>query len=316
VVEEMRRVSLRNVTSSLLHVDAPDPAGLLRAIDAFVAAFHQFHRIALPFGEWLDRLPLPTNLRWRAAARTLDETFYAWIDGRVAAPDPKPSDALTALTTGIDAGTPEGQARRRAARDALLVFLFAGVDTTASALASVWYLLARAPEAERALHREIDAVLGGRLPDWDHLAKLPFLMHVVEEALRLHPPVPSVSRRPLCPVELSSRPATIPMNCSLSLSQWHIHHDDRFFARPDAFLPERWEDGNRDAVPEGAYFPFGLGGKRCIGEHFALLEMRLTLAVIAQRFRLVIPPGVEMPLTVSTSARPKHPLRAVVEART
>jgi cytochrome P450 len=316
VVEEMKRISLRNVTRSLFHVDAePQAVRILRAIDGFIGALHRFHRVALPFGEWLDWLPLPTNLRLRAAARTLDEILYTWIDQRATLPPPWPDDALSAVSAGIDASTPEGQARRRAARDKLLMLLVAGVETTASALASVWYLLGQTADAERALHREIDTVLGGRLPTCEDLRGLSFLTDVIREALRLQPPTSSVSRRARCPVELRSIPARIPADCSVGLSQWQIHHDARFFDRPEVFAPERWADGEHDAVPEGAYFPFGLGGRRCIGEHFALLEMKLTVAVIAQRARLVIPRGVEMPLSVSTTVRPKGALLATVEPR-
>src|SRR4029077_385120 len=136
-------------------------------------------------------------------------------------------------------------------------------------------------------------------------AQLSFLGRVIQEALRLYPPIPSLSRRARCPVELSG--ATVPAEASVGLSQWQIHRDERFFTQPGTFDPDRWgRDDGGGVLREDAYFPFGLGARRCIGERYALVEMKLMVATIAQRWRLRVPERAGMKLDMSAAARPER----------
>jgi cytochrome P450 len=271
-------------------------------------------RFALPFGKWLAPR---SELRLRRAHRVRDEILFGWIDERVKLGEGAPDDALTAIVAdvaGAGAGTNERRERRRAARDKLFILLLGGVKTTPIALISLWNFLARSPESERRLHEELETVLGGRQPGADDLPRLPFLSQVVQETLRLHPPATALSRTSPNPIDLESAPARIPAHCSVGVSPWLIQRDERFFPRPLDFTPERW-DGGTESASQRAYFPFGLGARRCIGEQFALLEVKLMVAAIAQRVRLVPAPGARLRLEVSTTLRATRPLPMRVEPR-
>jgi cytochrome P450 len=312
VAAEMNRLTLLNTARSFFSLDARTfTDDVLRAIDTLMAELH-IHRVAVPLAAVIDRLPLPGNLRLAAARRRLDRRIQGWIDARLRAPRPWPDDVLSAVVADL-AEASEGArgVRRRAARDRLLTFLVAGVETTADALTAVFYVLARHESVERRLHEEVDAVVGAASPTIEHVGRLIFLDRVIRETLRIYPPIPSVSRRPREPVTVPG--AVLPTGSSVGLSQWQIHHDRRFFARPEAFDPDRWAP-NGTGVDPRAYFPFGLGPRRCIGEDLAMLEMKLSIAVVVQRWRLVVAPGVDLKLDMSAAARPKK-LTAVVRAR-
>src|SRR5262249_32857353 len=165
-------------------------------------------------------------------------------------------------------------------RDEALTLFIAGHETTANALAWAWYLLSQNPEAEARFHRELDEVLGGRLPTFEDLPKLRYVEHVFAETLRLYPPAWGVPRRAL--VDFEAGPHTIPKGSIVLTSPWVVQRDARWFPDPEWFRPERWEreDPSR---PKFAYFPFGGGTRVCIGERFAWIEGTLVLATIGQR---------------------------------
>ena len=168
-----------------------------------------------------------------------------------------------------------------AIRNEICMLVLAGHETTANALTWTFALLAQHRTIEATLHAEIDAVCGARLPDVDDLARMPYVAHVFDEALRLYPPAPAFARRPTAEIELGGY--RIPKGASIFVSPFVTQRDARYFASPLAFVPERWAHPTQ---PKFAYFPFGGGSKMCIGEPFARMEALLVMATIARRFSL------------------------------
>jgi len=162
-----------------------------------------------------------------------------------------------------------------------MTFLFAGHETTALTLTYAIFLLATNPEKQARVHEELDA-LGGGPPTAADLSDLPYLERVIQEALRLYPPAFVVFREPTTDVELGGY--TIPAGSTLSLPQWNVHRDSRWYDDPEQFRPERWTEAMEEELPEYAYFPFGGGPRHCIGMRFATMEARLILATLCQRF--------------------------------
>ena len=173
-------------------------------------------------------------------------------------------------------------ASRDAIEDQLVTMVFAGHETTALTLTYTWYLLARNPDVAARVRREVDAVVGDGRPTADHLDDLATTGRVVREAMRLYPPVHTVPRRAERDVEVGGY--RLPAGAEVHLSAFLIHRDARFFADPLAFRPERWTGD--DDRPDFAYFPFGGGPRRCIGQQFALTETTLAVASIARDYRL------------------------------
>jgi len=165
--------------------------------------------------------------------------------------------------------------------DEVVSLMMAAVDTTPRAFAWIWFLLGRNASAESRLHQELATVLGDNPVVVGDLPRLSFLSMVLEEALRLFPPVHFIDRRTLADVELGG--VNLSAGAYLLVSPLVTHRDGRFFEEPAAFRPERWSsDGNSSRLS----YPFGAGRHRCIGEELARLELSLALATLARRWRL------------------------------
>ena len=195
-------------------------------------------------------------------------------------------------------------------RDELMTFLFAGHETTATALTFTWFLLARHPEVDRKLVAELDAVLDGEPPSFADLPDLEYTEQVLREAMWLYPPVPQIPRDTTEPVELGGY--GIPEGATVAACQWTVRRDGSLWAYPHEFRPKRFET---DDCPRFSHFPFGGGPRRCIGEQFAMVEGKLILATLARRYRLetVSDPDVDLPVSITT--RPLDPIETRVEPR-
>lgn len=187
-------------------------------------------------------------------------------------------------------------------RDQVLTFLFAGHETTASLLAWVWWLLAQHPQHEGKLHAELTAVLGDRPPTWNDIESLPYTQKVIRETLRLYPSAYVMGRSVHRDCKLGG--FNIYRSDSLVFSPWLMQRDERFFDRPLEFNPDRWTDEFDRQLSQFAYFPFGVGPRKCIGEVFALMESVLIVATIASRFRLVAHGNDEIKPKASVTLRP------------
>ena len=190
----------------------------------------------------------------------------------------------------------------RQVRDEVMTIVLAGHETTTVGLTWAWRLLAQHPDVESELLAEIDRVLGDRLPGVGDLPSLVFTGQVVQEALRLYPPIWALAREAKQDIEIGGfllRRGDVAL-----CSQWTMHRDERYFARPDVFEPERWADGLERRLPRFAYFPFSGGPRQCLGKAFALMEMTLVLATIARRFRLTLASEQTITPRAGVTARP------------
>jgi cytochrome P450 len=201
----------------------------------------------------------------------------------------------------------------RQLRDEVMTLFLAGHETTASALTWTFYLLSLNPEAEARLLAELDAVLSDRSPTVDDLPRLRYTEGVFAESLRLYPPAWAIDFRALNDVVIG--PYRIEKDAYVATLQWVVHRDPRFWPDPSRFDPDRWTAEARAARPKFAYFPYGAGSRQCIAESFAGMEGVLTLATIAQRFRLRLRPGQTVELQALITLRPRHDIKMIVEPR-
>jgi cytochrome P450 len=197
--------------------------------------------------------------------------------------------------------------------DETMTLFIAGHETTAQMLAWTWYALSQNPVAEARLHEELRGVLGGRPIEAADFPRLPCLQAVMNEVLRLYPPAYIMARETVEPCEMGGyefRPGS-----TIIFSQWVMHRDERFYDNPEAFRPERWLDGLMDRLPAGAYFPFGDGPRRCIGQGFALLEAAIVTATLAQKFRFKLVPGHPVVAEPLVTLRTRHGIQMTLQAR-
>ena len=168
-------------------------------------------------------------------------------------------------------------------------FLFAGHDTTASAISWLLWNLSHHPEIQERCRAEVDAVLGDAHPEYAQLGQLPYLSAVVKESLRMHPPVVGVARRLNHSLELDGH--VLPAGTTVVANSYALHHNPKVWSDPEEFQPERFMGGAaRDAY---SFMPFSIGARNCIGQNFAQNEIKIAAACILQR--LVILPATEMP---------------------
>ena len=256
------------------------------------------------------RVPTPRNRRFVKAVAALDTLLFRILAERRAGP--ARDDLLGTLLAAQD----DDGARMsdQQLRDEAITLFLAGHETTALALAHTLYLLARHPEIEKKLQAELRAVLGDRLPTAADVRALPYTECVLKEAMRLYPPAWTTGREVLEPIEV--RGVSMPKGAQIFLSQWVVHHDARWFPDPERFDPERFTPERAKALPRYAYFPFGGGPRICIGNHFAMMEATLMLALIVGRWQLALEPGQKLELAPSVTLRQRGPgLRVRLRSR-
>jgi cytochrome P450 len=221
-------------------------------------------------------------------------------------------DLLDRLLHVTDASTGEALSAG-AVSDNVLTFLAAGHETTGIALAWIIYLLALSPPAEQAVLDELRRVVGGAPVARETLGRLTFTQAVVHEALRLYPPAPFIGRQALGRDDLAGH--AVREGTQILISPWIVHRHRELWPEPDAFMPHRFLDGALDRLQRGAYLPFGLGPRVCIGQGFAVQEIMTVLATIlpAFSFRISAPETI-FPLARIT-LRPQAGMAMLVRPR-
>jgi cytochrome P450 len=219
-------------------------------------------------------------------------------------------DLLAMMLAAVDE---DGGMSDAQARDEAFTLIVAGHETTANTLTWAWYLLSQHPQAEAALHAELDRVLGGRKPTFADLPALTFTEAIVKETLRLYPAAYIIAREPQEDVCVGRY--AVPHGRPILIAPYVTHRDPRWFDEPNTFKPERWLDDLEKRLPKLAYLPFGGGPRICIGNAFAMMEARLILATVAQRLRLKLAPGRRVEVDPLVTLRPKHGMPMVVQAR-
>ena len=307
---EMTQVTLAVVSKTLLDADV-DSAEASAVSDAVTMLMPLIDNPILILSPTLFRW-MPGHRSYRKALEQLDSTVYRIVAEHRRTGDDR-GDLLSMLLAARDEEDAGGRMSDQQVRDEVMTIFLAGHETTANALTWTFYLLSQNPEAEARIHVELDVVLGGRRPTLDDLPRLTYTAMVLNESLRMYPPVWAIGRRALSDVEVGGW--VIPAGSNIALSQWAMHHDARYYLDPWVFRPERWLPGERDKRPEFAFFPFGGGPRICIGESFARMEAALLIAAIAQNWRLRLQPGFRVELLALVTLRPKFGLRMTLERR-
>ena len=247
-------------------------------------------------------LPTPRNRRLRQALRTLDTWVYRLIDERSFTWQDR-QDLLSQLLGTRDATTGERMSRDQLRHEVMTLFI-AGHTTVAAALAWTWSLLAQHPDVEHALQAELATVLGGRPPTAHDLPALRYTTMIIEEGLRLYPPTWVTARTPWADDEIGGY--QLPAHAVLLLSAYVLHRHPALWENPERFDPERFTPERSRDRPRFAYFPFGGGPRRCIGQRLAMMEMVLIVAMIAQHYQLRLVPGYPIEPEPLITLRPRH----------
>jgi cytochrome P450 len=328
---EMVRVSLANLGASLFQADWRRD---LERIAPAVTDILSFANSRLTSVVDTSRLPLPSTRRFHRRLELLDSILYPLIaerrrsqkeraqyqdhgipegdrvgrDGTARAPFG--GDDLVSML--VDARDEDGaRLTDKQVRDETISFFIAGHATIAAALTWTWYLLSTHPESWRRLRAEVDEVLGGRPPAAADLPRLRYAGMVVQEAMRLYPPVYLLLRRALADDEVGGY--RIPAGADIAMCPYVTHRHPGFWDNPEGFDPERFAPELAGRRHRMAFFPFSGGPRRCIGEGFAQLQLPLVVAMVSQRYRLSLLPARPAEVGVAVTLRPRTPMLMRVE---
>jgi cytochrome P450 len=304
---EMARVTVLAVAAALFGAElAKDAdricAAVTQVASATAARFNTYYVVP-------ERLPTPGNRRLQAGMRELHEVVRRLIAARRAAPAER--DDLLARYLGAQADAP--WLTDRLLQEEVVAFLMTGHESTALTLTWIWHLLSQHPEVEAALAAEWNDVLGGRAPRYADRSRLRLTEAVVQEGLRLYPPVWVYARSAKRTSEVAGY--RVPRGRRIAISPWAMHRDPRFYDQPDRFDPWRWLDGRAAQLPKYAFLPFSGGPRACIGAGFAMLEAVLLLAAIGQQVRFVPSPDYPVIIQPAVTLRPKGGLPATIHRR-
>jgi cytochrome P450 len=195
----------------------------------------------------------------------------------------------------------------RELRDEVLTLIIAGHDTTALALSSSFYLLAKNPAAESILREELQTGLGCRPPSTKDFSRLRYAEMVIKESLRLYPTAWGISRVALSDFQVGGY--NIPAGAAIVMGQWGMRRDPRYYESPLEFKLQRWETEKAKTLPKFAYFPFGGGPRRCISHAFAWMEAVLVLAAIVPRVRFTLVTDHPVEAIPSFTLYPRHGIK-------
>lgn len=280
VSAEMMRMTLEVVGKALFDAEVSGDADeIARAMTVAMEHFIDAVNAIVPIPE---RWPTLGNIRHRHAIRTLDKVVERLVRERRASGRDH-GDFLSMLLRAQD-GDDGSVMTDRQVRDEVMTLLLAGHETTANALSWAFHLLARHAEVRNQLEREVDDVLGGRIPSAADVPHLPYSLRVFKEVLRLYPPAYLVGREAAKDLTLGGR--AIRRGTFVLVNIYGMHHLPALFAEPERFDPDRFLPEREAEIQRYGYLPFGAGPRVCIGSHFAMLEGQLALATIAGKVRL------------------------------
>jgi cytochrome P450 len=308
VAEEMMHITRTVVVRALLGADLGPFASKVDA--AWTVMNRHIGESFWAFG-LTDGLPTPRQRRFHRARAVLQSA----VDYLIAERRRRPSDGadlLSMLMSARDEETGDAMTDHQL-RVEVTTFLLAGQETTSLALTWTWYLLSQHPDVRVRLEAELDAALGGRPPEFEDLANLPYVRMVIDESMRLYPPAWGFSRQALADDEVGG--FRLPRGWLAFVIPYVLHRHPAYWDEPERFDPDRFSAARSASRPKFIYIPFGAGPRQCIGTHFALLEAHLIVATLAQRFRLRLVPGHRVEPWPLITLRPRFGMPMTIEQR-
>jgi cytochrome P450 len=308
----MMQVTLNIISRTMFSSDSDDIVTIMgRSAGRYQAQMRPNIMDMLGWPRWLAALP-----RRNVAQRTLgefDQVIDRLIDERTRDPSAYPKDLLARLVAARDEQTGGGMTAQEV-RDHVITIFLAGHETTAMAMTWTWFLLSQHPVEEARLHAELDSVLGGRAPTHEDLSKLSYSRMVVEESMRIYPPVHTIARAAIGEDTLVGR--RIPKGSTVMIAPWLLHRHVKLWENPGRFDPERFSPEQSAARARFSYLPFGGGKRICIGAAFALAEATILLATLAQRYTLRMVPGHPVEPQGLITLRARHGMKMLLTLRT
>ncbi len=236
-----------------------------------------FDILQLP--EWIPRY---TRIKGRKVLKYFRDSVRETVNIRASAMErgeDLPDDFLTLL---LSLDGPDGLSRSEV-EDNVITFFGAGHETTARALGWMFYLLANAPEERSKVEQEAREITSKYSDPLDWVDRMPYALAAFNEAMRLYPPAPTISREAVEDTVWNG--LTITRGTQAMILPWTLHRHREYWENPDSFIPSRFLPENADKIRKYQFLPFGAGPRICIGSSFAIQEAMIVIGVLMSRFR-------------------------------
>jgi cytochrome P450 len=310
---EMTQITLSVIWRLLFGQDVGSDA--TQIIEAMMAGHHLVSKQYNSMIAWVTPLWIPTteHREFSRSQQFLDARIRDLIQNRrMSRHQSQNQDVLSLLLAATDeAGQPLSD---KEIRDELVTFLVAGHDTTATALTWTWFLLSQFQTVRTRLAHELETLLGSRLPTAADLPRLVYTKMIWDETLRLYPPAWLLHARKSRDEDRLPSGVFLPTGTRVFQSPWSMHRNARWFPNPSQFDPDRFLPEVKQARPAFSYFPFGGGGRRCVGESFAEMEGLLVLATITSKVRLRLVEGQTILPDPLMTLKPNVPVHMTIES--
>lgn len=306
LVSAMNRLSLEIVGKTLFGIDfQSDAAALSGHVNALLESFNDSLH---PLRRFLMRLPARRK-RYAAARAYVDHLVTTMMES-----GPTEKNQKTMLGLWLESmKKDEAPLNERQIRDEIVTMLIAGHETVASALYWTFYLLGSHAQSQDQVRAEAEAVFGANDPAPEDFDKLSFTDQVIKESFRLFPPIWTLTRRTVKDYRAGEH--FIPAGTFVGISQYMVHRDPAYFTNPSVFDPSRWTAEEEAKRPDFSYFPFGGGPRGCIGEGFAVMEMKMVLGMLLKEWEFAVEPNQKIEFKPLVSLKSKNPIYARVTKR-
>ncbi len=316
---EMKNITLRIVTKSLFDYEYDETYHSFNNMDSVINNF--IVKVSLQItGKIRSLLPLPSTLGFYYQRRKIKKLINNLIDEKLDIYEKDSTNISNDLITMLihihseAKSKKEKKSARQQIYDQAMTFYLAGHDTTANALSWTWYLLAKYPEVHEKAKKEVEMVLGARALSLEDIPKLIYIKKIFKEVLRLYPPAWFLQRKAI--KDFNFKEYTVKKGYSISCSPYLSQRDSRYFEDPNTFIPERWTEDFEKNLPRGAYYPFGMGARMCIGEAFAQMEATVVIAMILQNFDFNLEPkDIQIDINPKITLLPKNPISMKITNR-
>lgn len=251
------------------------------------------------------------DLQLAVKFRALGKTVQAVIDHR-REHNPARLDFLDSMIKARDKDSGEAMSDREMI-DEVMTLIVAGSETSAATMNWVWFIMSQHADIEAAVHDEIDNLDFEQAPSFSQLSELKYLRQVIDEALRLYPPVWLYSRKAIADDQVAG--ISIPAGADIFISPYFLHRNSLYWDDPEKVDPGRFDEASIKQRHKQAYIPFSAGPRRCIGDVFGIVEVQIHFAILARRFRLGMAPQSQVALEAEVNLRPANPFIMTLQKR-
>ena len=307
VSDLMMRVTMRIVSETLFGEGVEEDVETVG--EAVSAVQEEVNRRILSLVDFPLWVPTPANRRLNNAKRALNQVVNRFIEARRREPG---DDLLSSLLAMVDDETRDPMLDQQL-RDEVMTLYLAGHETTSHALTWTFFLLSRYPGVDEVLGDEARAFFGRGAFSFERLGELRKTEAILRESMRIFPPVWGFSR--LAEASDMIDGFNIPKGAMVFVSPWVLHRNPHLYPNPEGFEPERFAGELMQTLPKCAYMPFGAGARQCIGAAFAMMEAKVVLATLAQRYRFFLEMGHRVQGDAVITYRPLHGMKMTVHRR-